>query len=1590
MGVGFGIRTPTAYDDSYIADVEFDLLIDATEGVVANDYGRFPSTTLTAVLDEAPEYGTLKYLNDDGAFWYIPPAPNDWPTPDPEDEEPGNLSVSFTYHVEDDQGYFSNTATVNIKVVHYLDPVPTNDTLRIREGAFFGQVDAFANDADPNGDSLVIASVSDPDHGDVFWEGGVITYVASGTPVADSFTYTVADGHRGFTTATVTVALNNAPTSDEVVVVESDDGAYSGTIGWSDADSETPAMTLGTPASYGSVALHSDGTFDYYPVLASSGSDTFTIVASDGADTTTTVVHVNVSGTPSYPTMSGKVDSTGYAVDMDGGWAVSGGCRTGWQVLYGCGIELLQYVDGDWVSQVLDYVDPEAASADVLKDKDHINVTDGDDLQFGAAVAMDGFDGADLQNARIIVGAPNDHDSSNQAPGAAYIWHYENGAWQAHKLLSPESTAGDHFGHTVDISGDIAVIGGTYRKGYVYRYHDDAEAGVFEWTHVEDITGPTTGCNMAIDDDVIVVGGSTTTVSLYRRESSSSDVWTAESFTSSVIPRSVAISGDTIVVGDYEDGATDTGAIAIHTSTYNSGTDSYDWAEEMIANLPTLATDTFLGRSVAIDGGVVVAGATDIGNNDPGALYIYERSLLHQWSFSETIAGGLAGYDRDNLGRSVSVDNNVVIGGAPGSDRVRIATVAPKATHEMVVNSRSVAVASTGQPLFAGTVGAWDDTGELSALPTGYEYKTSSLPADVTVAFAANGNVTVTSTYVHDIEVDYWVEDDQDERVSNVSTLAIKTGDQSATPSGITLDATANTGSVDFTKLTITNYNNTACCRLLEFTVTGVTAAATVRVYDELGRKLVEGIVATGQTQLSLAVTVEAELLNGFHRLRATQQLSGDAESDGANMDVMVDTVRPEIPYLTSLNLNETDDSGMSPRDNVTNVQNLDFDILAGTTWSTVHRKGPDDPFYIDLTGLSDDPEVSESSLGDGEYLYQVQAWDLAGNNSYDWSSALSVIVDTIAPTTTPALDLVDNSDRGAFNSDDITSDPTPTFAVTGSEFGYRVTRDSVQVSGDYERLGSFESWDPSFWIPADTDIEGLITAEGEWVDRNTPSGEEDYYTYGVTAVDLAGNAATTTGELEVYVDRVAPSMPDVSGDEDSDLNLAAISDMGPLDDDEITNLTTLNFGVTVNGVFPEAEYYRVSRDGAQISADYESLPGYFEDSGIEAAYGASIDDTLEYRLIAVDLAGNATTSDALDVLIDTIVPSQPSSGVLNLQAGSDSGSSSLDNITNATSLAFDVNITPECYFRVQRNGTVVGNQFNYWSNPATWTDTTAPQSPVDWDSDVITPHQYAAAQVDLAGNVSAYSTALPVLVDRAGSAFEILINGGDSQRHVIETIEVFLTDGATLDGDELTIYKDTGSSWQEMTSLDTESMFDDQTNTWTFDGELSDGTYYTAVIDGGGFSGTDLAGNSVAIDLVAHFHQFDLDMDGDGGMSQGDVDMFYDAVAVGTDLLYDIGSYDANNDPIAVPDGYVTMADIKTLIGIYFNLVLGDINVSGNVDLEDFFLLKQNFGMSNAEWSDGDLDFDGDVDLNDFFILKSNFGSSTTLDALDAMTAWA
>jgi hypothetical protein len=68
----------------------------------------------------------------------------------------------------------------------------------------------------------------------------------------------------------------------------------------------------------------------------------------------------------------------------------------------------------------------------------------------------------------------------------------------------------------------------------------------------------------------------------------------------------------------------------------------------------------------------------------------------------------------------------------------------------------------------------------------------------------------------------------------------------------------------------------------------------------------------------------------------------------------------------------------------------------------------------------------------------------------------------------------------------------------------------------------------------------------------------------------------------------------------------------------------------------------------------------------------------------------------------------------------------------------------------------------------------------------------------------------------------------------------------------------------------------------------------------------------------------------------------------------------------------YVTIAELDGLLAT----LMGDANGDGVVDAADYITVKQNFGMTGAQWAQGDFSGDHQVNWTDLQILMANFGT--------------
>ena len=281
---------PIAAGDAYTMS-EDGVLVVAAPGVLNNDNDA-DGDTLTVVWAAGPASGVLT-LNLDGSFTYTPAANF-------------NGSDSFTYTAFDGIAH-SNTATVSITVDAVNDaPVAANDSgSTIIDTPI--TIAVLANDTDVDGDTLSVASLTQPGNGTaVINLDNTVTYTpATGYIGFDSFTYTVSDGNGGAATGTVTIEVSAPPTALDFPASTNEDTSIDLTLNGSDAETSELTFTIVSGPSQGTLSPLTDqpsasGTdtalVTYTPAPNYHGSDAFTYRVTDSAglwDEATVSITVN-------------------------------------------------------------------------------------------------------------------------------------------------------------------------------------------------------------------------------------------------------------------------------------------------------------------------------------------------------------------------------------------------------------------------------------------------------------------------------------------------------------------------------------------------------------------------------------------------------------------------------------------------------------------------------------------------------------------------------------------------------------------------------------------------------------------------------------------------------------------------------------------------------------------------------------------------------------------------------------------------------------------------------------------------------------------------------------------------------------------------------------------------------------------------------------------------------------------------------------------------------------------------------------------------------------------------------------------------
>ena len=293
--------------------------------------------------------------------------------------------------------------------------------------------------------------------------------------------------------------------------------------------------------------------------------------------------------------------------------------------------------------------------------------------EFGSSVGVSG--------QLIVVGAPGD-DTPRDAAGSAYIFARSGGVWTESQQLQgevvpPETVddrAGDAFGSSVAISGEVAVVGAPGHNFNWGNTHVFVRNGL-NWNVERRIDTVLSGlcCNdlfgtsVAIDRDVLAVGTDARFNggnSAFFFDRSNGSWLEREEFEGTTIVddfgRSVGVSDGSVVVGVPGGlGGTDAGKAVVYVSA-NLG-----WIKLQDIVADDVSSSDLFGKAVAISGGTLVIGAPEQANGR-GAAYVYRRNGS-TWSLDQKLEAS-DGEQADRFGSSVGVFGDVAIVGAPEDD----------------------------------------------------------------------------------------------------------------------------------------------------------------------------------------------------------------------------------------------------------------------------------------------------------------------------------------------------------------------------------------------------------------------------------------------------------------------------------------------------------------------------------------------------------------------------------------------------------------------------------------------------------------------------------------------------------------------------------------------------------------------------------------------------------------------------------------------------------------------------------------------------------------------------------------------------------
>ncbi|WP_237712974.1 Ig-like domain-containing protein [Serratia sp. M24T3] len=563
------------------------------------------------------------------------------------------------------------------------------------------------------------------------------------------------------------------------------------------------------------------------------------------------------------------------------------------------------------------------------------------------------------------------------------------------------------------------------------------------------------------------------------------------------------------------------------------------------------------------------------------------------------------------------------------------------------------------------------------------------------------------------------------------------------------------------------------------------------------------GTVTADATTGAWSFAATSDLPEGTYNVGITVTDEAGNVSATTNYSFTVDLTPPAEVATFAIYNNEGSSPVLIPNPGSTND---DTPVLRGTATPGTTINIYQDNVLVGTAEVADNGvwRYETNTLPDATYSYTVSVVDAAGNESA-LSAPYAVTIDTVVPEPVGSLEVTDNvgDSQGLLTSGELTDDNTPTFSGTAE------TGTTVSLYEGTTLLGT-----------------ATITAGNAWTITPSALGNGTH-DFSIVVTDAAGNVSTST-DFSLNIEAgLPPATTTLEVFDDNGPMLVQLADNASTNDNTpvLSGLSTAGDIITI--------YDGVGNQIGTTTVGPDNQWSFTPSTGLA-------DGSHSFFVTITDGTGNDTTSDTINIIIDTVAPD----AATGIAASNDNGAAPVaipdGGETNDN--------TPLLTGTAEANGIVT----IYDGDTAIGTTTASATGAWSFDTPTLTngSHTFSVTVTDAAGNISDRSTAVTLTVDTHAPVAATLVVTDDVTDTVVPNQGTTNDATPTLSG--------TAEAGSTVTIYDGATAIGTAIATggnWTFTtADLTDGSHTFTV------TSTDAAGNvsvaspatTVVIDTIA------------------------------------------------------------------------------------------------------------------------------------------